>query len=972
MKLLGTKAFSINLFVTLALSAAGITGFSGIAEAATCFTCHATKGSTTDLRPVESAFRNITTGGFKGSHAKHITAPTTLASACTPCHGPEVTSTKHRNGFINVTSATSSLTYSKGTSFPQSGNPGLTLGTCSTASCHANVYGSGAVVSPVWGNAAANCTACHTTPIGANGPATGSHTTAAHEVACTTCHEAGTSATSMPSLGHGDGDIDIANVGYPLNKIKGSAAATCSTASCHVDVYGSGTVTTPVWGTSASCNSCHTVAIDATGPATGSHAAHNDSTCTDCHAAGTTSITKPGTGHLDGSITVTNGYPATAKHAAGSYSGTCSAASCHSDPYSTAFVTTPVWGTASGCAACHTGAYAITATGPATGSHAKHNTANCTDCHLDGTTATTAPTNHINNSITIRAENDYPITAKHAPGTYTGTCLTTCHSATSAAGTSPVWGTSAAACTACHPLIPTDTSHTKHVTSTTFKKALCADCHTGYVQGVTAAANHRNTTIEVDAGGYPSPKAKGTAFASCATSYCHSSGQSADGTSATPVYAAVAPTWGGSVACGSCHATTALNTGTHARHIAADNNCDYCHSGAYVSAYNSANHVNGQIDVANQGYSAGGAPGNGYGTCSTAMCHGSIAPPAWGVNTNYDTCTKCHGTGTVGPITSANRHVVAPSDPTASDTGKVSATAKIGAHQTHLQYFNGLSAQGTEDDRCQACHGPLPTSGLHVAQFGPPSDPTTTFSGLATTSAGGTMTPAYSAGSCSNTYCHNPAGINGTLASGNAGVEPAPLWTEAGYIADGTLKNDANCNKCHKSPGNPLFTSTTDHSASAMPNGIATDCAGCHGHNGGAGGVAGQQHMDGIKYGNGSCDACHGYPPMSPAKFSARVDGTYINAKVEDYTGGGGYHDAHLLTSVKASEGFTPCLPCHPSSSHNGGNGTVAKAQVNVNDAADLTFRFDESRAKRYDAASQSCSNVSCHYQPTPAWTFGL
>jgi predicted CxxxxCH...CXXCH cytochrome family protein len=868
------------VLVALTLTFISLAGLPGKAEAATCLTCHAPVGSTTDIRPVESTYRNITTGSIVGSHAKHIPAATLDANACASCHGTAASGylTNHRNGFITVTSA-GGIGYSKATSFPQSGSKTLTLGSCSAASCHANPYGAGSVTSPVWGTAAANCTACHTTPIGATGPATGSHTTTtAHAVVCTTCHAAGTTATSTPATGHNNGSIDIANVGYPLAKAKGSAAASCSNASCHLNVYGAGSVTTPVWGTSASCNACHAVTIDATGPNTGSHAKHNDSTCTDCHAAGTTAITKPTTGHADGNVTVTNGYPVTAKHAAGSYSGTCSTAACH-DNGKGVVVLTPVWG------------------------------------------ATNVP-----------------------------------------------------ACTACHALIPGD-SHTKHISTTTYKKALCADCHTGYVQGSTAAANHVNGTVEVNIGSYPSPKAKGSAFGTCTTSYCHSSGQSADGLSATPVYATVK--WGDTVVCGSCHATTTLNSGTHAKHIASDNNCDYCHSQAYSTGansyvYNSASHVNGQIEVTSMGYTAGGAPGNGYGTCSTAICHGSIAPPAWGVNTANDTCTKCHGTGTV-TVTAANKYVIAPSDATATDKGKVSLLPKVGAHQTHLQLLNGLSQQGASAEaRCVTCHGTLPTAGSHVVGgmfSGVTANPTSTFNGLATTSTGGTMTPSYSAGSCSNTYCHNPAGTNGTLDPLNAGTGTSPSWTNAGYLGD-TLKSDANCNACHKSPGNPAFT-LASHNSTQMPQGIATDCSSCHGHNGGVGGAIGKQHMDGIRYASGACDACHGYPPMSAAKLAARSGADFAGARLEDYAGGGGYHSSHLLATVTVADGFTPCLPCHPSTVHMQGGSTITQANVNVNyDAADTNLRFDGTRSKRYNNTDVkwTCSNISCHFKPSPAW----
>jgi predicted CxxxxCH...CXXCH cytochrome family protein len=721
MKFSNTKALTSRVLVALTLTFISLAGLPGKAEAATCFTCHAPVGSATDIRPVESTYRNITTGSIRGSHAKHIPAPTLLASACNPCHGSAASGydTKHRDGFITVTSA-GGIGYSKPTSFPQSGSPTLTLGSCSTASCHDN--GKGVVVA------------------------------------------------------------------------------------------------------------------------------------------------------------------------------------------------TPVWG------------------------------------------ATGVP-----------------------------------------------------ACTACHALIPGE-SHTKHVSTTTYKKAVCADCHTGYVLGTTAAANHLNNTVEVNVGSYPSPKAKGSAVGTCSTSYCHSSGQSADGLSATPVYASV--TWGGTVVCGSCHATTTLATGTHAKHLAVDNNCDYCHSGAYTYGYASANHVNGQIEVTSMGYTAGGAPGNGYGTCSTAICHGSIAPPAWGVSTNNDSCTKCHGTGTV-TVTAANKYVIAPADANATDKGQVSSLPKVGAHQTHLQFFNGLSQQGDNAEaRCVTCHGPLPTDSSHVTGMsffggGGTPDPTTTFNGLATTSAGGTMTPTYSAGSCSNTYCHNPAGTNGTLNPLNAGTATSPSWTNAGYLGD-TLKTNANCNTCHKSPGNPSFTSTTDHSAASMPLGIATVCTDCHGHDGGTGGVTGQQHMDGIKYGGGNCDSCHSYDTVG-ATFAVGkwTGGTWGKSSRDGLTPTEGYgaHAVHInyikgylgiATTMTAANqvfgavGTNPanvCGTCHSNlvANHSMGGSTVrtinfGDGEFKMGGAAGASLLFGSDfpvQNPKYNGVSgtssattaKTCSNLSCHYFTTPAWS---
>jgi hypothetical protein len=210
-----------------------------------------------------------------------------------------------------------------------------------------------------------------------------------------------------------------------------------------------------------------------------------------------------------------------------------------------------------------------------------------------------------------------------------------------------------------------------------------------------------------------------------------------------------------------------------------------------------------------------------------------------------------------------------------------------------------------------------------------------------------------------------------------AGTNPAPLWTDAAYI-DNLGKNVANCSKCHGVPdGGVTFpnhgTMTTD---------VATDCSGCHGHNGDAGGVVGQRHMDGIRYANGECDTCHGYPPVSTAEMTALGTpgvGNYANARLASFKGSdysdatSGHHTTHLLATVKKTDSWGPCLPCHPNSSHNTGGGTVRAVNVDVNIASDLTYRFDDSRPKRYNRTAnpltnKTCSNVSCHFQPTPVW----
>ena len=265
--------------------------------------------------------------------------------------------------------------------------------------------------------------------IAANGsPATGSH--ASHmattvNATCGSCH-IGSVKDTAGGTGHLDGNIDVTN-GYPQNVTKhaaGSGYATCNNASCHVSAYGTTSQVTPTWGGSASCGTCHPVAANGA-PATGSHASHLvttvNATCGSCHT-GSVKDSVGGTAHLDANIDVTNGYPANVtKHAAGSYTGSCSSAACHVSAYSAATVT-PVWGGSASCGTCHP----IAANGaPATGSHASHLVttvnATCGSCHVGSVKDTVGGTAHLDGNIDVT--NGYPASVtKHAAGSGYATC----------------------------------------------------------------------------------------------------------------------------------------------------------------------------------------------------------------------------------------------------------------------------------------------------------------------------------------------------------------------------------------------------------------------------------------------------------------------------------------------------------------------------------------------------------------------
>lgn len=753
------------------------TGYTGSCSTASCHEPYSTGTTTTPVWGATGSGcaachngANVLTvnGPATGSHIKHSTTD------CSMCHDGATNNTttptaNHANGSINATNGYPLTT-------KHAANSGYT-GTCSTAACHGNPYADNSpVTTPVWGaNSTSGCAACHNgsgafTGIG-DGPATGSHNRhlAIAGSGCGQCH-AGAKALESGGDNHskndvynfgGVGVIDVTN-GYPASVAKHTTASgfsgrTCSAATCHANVYGSGTVTTPVWGSTATCNACHTTPIGVNGPATGSHTAHAGSACISCHNAGTTVTSAPTTGHVDGNIDVTSGYPASvAKHTTASgFSGrTCSAATCHADVYGSGIVTTPVWGTAASCSACHTTPIGIT--GPATGSHVKHNKTDCSLCHAGATNNTTLPAaNHADGDIDVTGGYP-PNVAKHttASGFNGRTCSTaTCHANVYGAGivTTPAWG-STASCSACHATAigvygPATGSHNVHAISD------CSKCHAGATNNTTTpTANHADGSINAT-NGYPvtAKHAVNTGYVGkCSTSACHGQG---------------APTWGASAAspvngfpfssnqCEKCHGSATSNpfystaipketsninskVGAHTAHITASESlhpglgCNDCHG---TVSLNDTTHMNG---VTSFSWSALAKTGNlspsydpATGKCSNVYCHGAAMAggdasgtgrtPVW-TDSSYlpptltvEGCKKCHG---FPPLTNSHLGVSIPAGfpetanigTTCSCHSNVDSTNNIPAGNSFNNMFvdktkhiNGTNEGGA----CNACHG---------------------------------------------------------------------------------------------------------------------------------------------------------------------------------------------------------------------------------------------------------------------------
>src|SRR6185369_10770120 len=155
--------------LALTLLSICICSIAGTASASLeCYDCHGSK-ATQDMRPVDAAFRDMSSGGFRGNHRTHLAAPAT-GSGCQICHpGSGSYTSSHRDGQIELSSHLNGsipvTTYKNSTSaWAQSAIP--LLGSCSSVNCHFETS------TPVWGSDAGltGCSTCHTTP-----PSDGSH-----------------------------------------------------------------------------------------------------------------------------------------------------------------------------------------------------------------------------------------------------------------------------------------------------------------------------------------------------------------------------------------------------------------------------------------------------------------------------------------------------------------------------------------------------------------------------------------------------------------------------------------------------------------------------------------------------------------------------------------------------------------------------------------------------------------------------
>lgn len=263
----------------LALIFCVVAGFMFVADAEAainCFDCHGTR-SDVDYRPLDAAYRNMTTGGFRGNHRTHMNRNAT-PETCVRCHqGSENRQANHRDGKItlgtSINNSPESTVYGL-YSAPRQQSPNQEALSCSNINCHFETP------TGEWGSvklASNACDKCHKFP-----PEDGSHGKKHAEyygvdsASCAKCHsdhttdddpllhasEAGTRGLKIQlktfpnTTGHYTGDISYPNY---LPSQKSPRNGTCTNLYCHSDGSTGNANIPPQWsgqGTTK-CYSCH-------------------------------------------------------------------------------------------------------------------------------------------------------------------------------------------------------------------------------------------------------------------------------------------------------------------------------------------------------------------------------------------------------------------------------------------------------------------------------------------------------------------------------------------------------------------------------------------------------------------------------------------------------------------------------------------------------------------------------------------
>jgi predicted CxxxxCH...CXXCH cytochrome family protein len=599
----------------------------------------------------------------------------------------------------------------------------------------------------------------------------------------------------------------------------------------------------------------------------------------------------------------------------------------------------------------------------------------CKNCHYDGvkpgyhnTTPKTFSSVFVDTAGSVGTQagfanvpGDYNSTAKNCSNVY-------CHSNGNPRGgsiawksaTTPAWENGrnkiigqSSECITCHESGSTLTTnaHYTHVTTNAIK---CFVCHAATVSSATAIIDrtkHANGTKDVSFVTRPQNFVSlfnasfDNGAGTCANS-CHTNGLGGS-PSRTPLWTEAAINKGAAY-CGSCHAAVPSSNG-HTFHFVDPTGpalgtssaiCANCHT--YTSG--ASTHANGIVDLKSS---------------PCAPCHPNTSP-TWSATSV--TCESCH-------------------------TGTASV---VGVYTAPLKNLNATSGHGQYAlaNQCTACHdaasahiGPATTKRLLIAGNGLCDSCHTTASGKGLPEARIDL-PVH--GGAVNRFAYytsaaSLANVVSTRSDSCAGCHDTHGTSNLSSIR--TVINGQTVNYTNTSTG---FRVTTPN-ANGIYNGL---CQVCHtktkfftrnappdlGHMGGKNCLSCHTHKSAtfaFEHTNGGCGGCHGYPPVRNM-VGLGVSGNYSSAKFQDYSGGGGAHTVagHIPKTASESQTMSNCSNCHNinwGTDHGVGGGTVTKANVNV--IVDTKFKFNSASPITYNAST--CSNVSCHFKPSPNWTTG-
>lgn len=751
-----------------------------------CTDCHG-------MPPIDAAYRNVTTGGFKGSHQTHATS---VQSSCEKCHnGSSAFNTAHTDGFIRMSSNINASLHpsravygSKGVFFNQTSNP--VTGTCTNVNCHFETE------TPVWSSTTfaspTDCNKCHGAPPSGSGPGyaggkAGSHTKhnlyyagAAQCMKCHTDHTAEANkfahATSLRNIvvaprdpsGTLAGSYNGTGANFLPSRQASQSFGSCSGTYCHSNgqaTSGPYSHTAIHWGSSTTCTTCHDGAAAIT-TLSGKHQKHVSTSlyqfrCSYCHHDTTNNGSTISSYSLHVNKAKDVSFDPLIRTSTSTWNGTqCVNIYCHGNGQTLDPTDTVAWSGTTECKSCH----AYTSPKIASGSHTKHvvDQNSCTKCHNEtvntGMGSLNSYTLHVNRSVDIKL-------------------------------------------------------------------------NAGFTENIP---KYNGYSISSNYG-----KAAGSGFARCSSLYCHS-----DGKRSATYRAYTSKKWGdASIGCNGCHgndkapaftpvagepnyANTVNSPNSHLEHVKGfgytnTTDCSRCHlrtvNKTTPNAYRSytAPHLSGAPNVDIDSIDGRtGSYNTGTRQCSSTYCHGNVLSPAWG--NNVIACNGCHAAGN--------------SDYWATNSAHRLHWESTTLPTSYANYSGNVSSAISYRFTCSSCHSPA-KGATHSTGPANANGAAQVFFGFTSATRKGSYAYGTTQGTTDNTFewTDAGAGCNTTYCHSNGNGGDGIVSQIGGWIKTTNSATDSRCRACHGYTAGAANAMITGRHAGHIDNTTYSfNCAKCH------------------------------------------------------------------------------------------------------------------------------------------------